>query len=550
VTSKRQANDLPRKEDPFLPGFTWEEFNTFKLERNVAQVKVDLSKENQIWYYLGKHSTDAKAQFTEDPAKPKHNPKGHFLDTIPKPAPVSRQSYTASYPASYPAPYPSSVINQHALNAVRASNRPVLPPNPSRPSNKPYEYKPRSNSESYRVDSQAFRSQQTFLQNSVMPYAFDSDPNYKSGPRWSPTEERKPVPFPTYHPPVPPVSTSLSRMGPPSASMSRPSSSSHTSTKPNNPFSNPFSNGNSGRSSSAGRSSVNRSNPFAKYPYLQKQHNRSPLDYKSPYAPGGGFMHGYEGDLKEHLRRNPEALFQTRRGSQSSPLTPNPLRPTYSSSHTQNYLPSLPYSYSPQSTAATTAQRPPAVKKFNPATYASMYGRSPSQAAQNNSSPATTNIWEKKNSAGLHPAIRQEYGSMFHNQYQPPQTNQGTSSSPGVQSPSHQPPGEAPHQSSTPPQPLYQPQINHSGPKSQPQLPQAPPAPMALPHPNQSQPPQQNETRQPLYAHQQYFQNSQHHAQPPVPQQSHSPLVPDVPADSTSLVEKLMANLRQASRKA
>src|SRR5436190_14048655 len=89
VTSKRQANDLPRKEDPFVPGYTWEEFHSLKLERNLEQIKVDFSKENQIWHYIGKGSTDAKARYTEDPANPQHNPKGNFLDTIPKPPPVT-----------------------------------------------------------------------------------------------------------------------------------------------------------------------------------------------------------------------------------------------------------------------------------------------------------------------------------------------------------------------------------------------------------------------------------------------------------------------------
>jgi hypothetical protein len=58
-TSKRQVDDIPRAEDPFVKGFTWAEFKNHKLLRNPAQVKVDLGKDNQIWFYLGKTSTEA-----------------------------------------------------------------------------------------------------------------------------------------------------------------------------------------------------------------------------------------------------------------------------------------------------------------------------------------------------------------------------------------------------------------------------------------------------------------------------------------------------------
>ena len=51
-TSKRQADDLPRADDPFVEGCTWAEFKCEKIQRNPAQVRVDLDQENQMWFYL------------------------------------------------------------------------------------------------------------------------------------------------------------------------------------------------------------------------------------------------------------------------------------------------------------------------------------------------------------------------------------------------------------------------------------------------------------------------------------------------------------------
>jgi hypothetical protein len=542
VTSKRQANDLPRKEDPFLPGYTWEEFNTFKLERNPYQVKIDLSKENQVWFYLGKNSTDAKAQFTEDPAKPRHNPKGHFLDTIPKPPPASSSRH------SYPASYPSSGVNQNALNAARATGRPSLPHTNSR-SEKPYEYKPRGGTESYRptIDPQAYRNQQKFLQNSVPPYAFGSDP------RWPSPNDRSSGPYQAYRSSAGYGPTSLSLMGPPSAaqSHSRPAPGPQVPAKPVNPFSYPplRNNSNIGRTNTGGRS-YSMPNPFAKYPYLQKQHNRSPIDYKSPYSQNGGFMNGYEGDLKEHLRRNPDALFRTQRSlSQSSPMTPNPLL-AYSNGLRQSQSPALPYSQPTQSATPqpkfTTATPP----SYNPGTPQSSYN-SNSQVAQNQQNlsahhmakPVSSTVWERRDSSSLHPAIRQEYGSMFHNQYQPHiQTSSASQSSQSGHHPGNQS-SAAPQQYHTanPPQQSYQSRMAGSGQSQFPVLQGLTPFAQSY----QSQQPQQSEDKKPLYAHQQYFKSTQQQNQPFVhPLKSREVL--DVPPKSPGPVDKMMDTQQQS----
>lgn len=105
--TKRATEELPRADAPFVDGFTWAEFHNTDLLTNKQQVNVDFSKENQIWHYLGGTSTEARAQYTDDPRKKVHNSKSNFLDTVPRPAPPAvsqpRKSYTAAYPMPAPA---------------------------------------------------------------------------------------------------------------------------------------------------------------------------------------------------------------------------------------------------------------------------------------------------------------------------------------------------------------------------------------------------------------------------------------------------------------
>ncbi|CAJ2512023.1 Uu.00g076480.m01.CDS01 [Anthostomella pinea] len=118
--TKRRTEELPRADAPFVENFTWAEFNHHDVSTNKAQTKIDFSKENQIWYYLGRYSTDARPQYTEDPKKTKHNPKSNFLDTVPRlTAPVQ------------PRKPQGSTFSVHT-------------PSPAVPkTEKPYQYKPR-----------------------------------------------------------------------------------------------------------------------------------------------------------------------------------------------------------------------------------------------------------------------------------------------------------------------------------------------------------------------------------------------------------------------
>ncbi|KAK3361055.1 hypothetical protein B0T24DRAFT_671693 [Lasiosphaeria ovina] len=140
INGKRQVDELPRKDDEFVAGFTWFEFNTGDPPKNLAQVKIDFSKENQVWHYLGKTSTEAKAQYTDNPSVPQHNLKSNFLDSIPKPPPVVGPSQPRR---SYPAAHPVKAL----LPGTAPGTDPKTLPGAAVQRPKPYVYKPRKKME-------------------------------------------------------------------------------------------------------------------------------------------------------------------------------------------------------------------------------------------------------------------------------------------------------------------------------------------------------------------------------------------------------------------
>lgn len=147
INAKRAVDEVPRKNDEFGTGLVWAEFHTSDPIRNRQQVKIDFAKENQVWHYLGKTSTEAKAQYTENIARPQHNLKSNFLDSIPKPVsvvPVSllpqqvrSRTFTAAYPGQVPFAGGFSAISHHGT--------PLGPLAPKQP--KPYMYKPKNSIE-------------------------------------------------------------------------------------------------------------------------------------------------------------------------------------------------------------------------------------------------------------------------------------------------------------------------------------------------------------------------------------------------------------------
>ncbi|KAI1110969.1 hypothetical protein F5Y14DRAFT_334961 [Nemania sp. NC0429] len=125
--TRKRIEELPRADEPFVEGgFVWAEFNHHDLEANKTQAKVDLAKENQIWHYLGRYSTDARPRYTEDPRKKQHNSKSNFLDSIPRPVPPPpppRKSYGSTFSIHTPTPVPKTEKPYHY------KPRDALPPN-------------------------------------------------------------------------------------------------------------------------------------------------------------------------------------------------------------------------------------------------------------------------------------------------------------------------------------------------------------------------------------------------------------------------------------
>lgn len=153
------SSETPKANDKFCDPkavHVWSEFHTCRAIRNPTQTKTDLSKPKQLWFYLGKKSTETKAQFTGDLAKRENDPTANFLESVRPPPPVyvppppvQRKALPASYPYG---------INIHAANAAGISKQyqQRSPPKPQtsmkeRPYNgkyavndpKPYQYKPK-----------------------------------------------------------------------------------------------------------------------------------------------------------------------------------------------------------------------------------------------------------------------------------------------------------------------------------------------------------------------------------------------------------------------
>ena len=145
VNASNKKEGIPEIDDFFAdPGseYKWAEFHTCAVSevRNPLQQKIDLSKPERLWFYLGKTSTEARAQYTHDPKKPVHNPKGSFLDSVRPPAqpivPAQRPSYPASYPKVVNAGHPRNPYGYKPPGQHQQSQ-------PQQQLGKPYQYKPK-----------------------------------------------------------------------------------------------------------------------------------------------------------------------------------------------------------------------------------------------------------------------------------------------------------------------------------------------------------------------------------------------------------------------
>ncbi|KAF5027776.1 hypothetical protein F66182_107 [Fusarium sp. NRRL 66182] len=335
LKAKRLYDDKPQKDDPFVEGYTWAEFQ-LRSVANKDQVKIDFSKPDQVWHYLGKTSTEARAQFTEDPNQKRHNPKGNFLSTIPKPTkPVS--SYAPRY--SYP-PTTSYNVPQKASPAQRLE--------------KPYVYKPRKPTANNLPASGTFTTQRfspaTPSPNPAQPgqqrpvyyhYSYVPSPG-NQGPPAYPTAysaQRFGVkPSQAYAPNGSTlgvhnhVNTSLHHQHnqwPKTTVPSSPVPGPGPSTAPArtahvHPYQHPYPHQSVYQPPApvAQQAHLTQSRPqakgpwqihssiYQKYPFFQVNHNRDSSKYRTPYAAWGGFTNGYEGNLRAHIMANKDAYLK------------------------------------------------------------------------------------------------------------------------------------------------------------------------------------------------------------------------------------------------
>ncbi|KAF2660831.1 hypothetical protein K491DRAFT_725165 [Lophiostoma macrostomum CBS 122681] len=215
-----RTDGVPEMGDPFQDPNSeqkWAEFNTAaEVTHKIA--KVDLAKPDRLWHYLGKTSTEARPQYTEDPTKPKHNMKSNFLETV-KPAPIPIPPMIGrSYPASYPIkPAPVSIPPRTPL-------QPYI-----QPADKPYAYKPRTE-QAYRAPVSNYSPDTRKNPNSPVAHQPNVVYNHRATPQYgySPYsngyhQHRVPVTnthtFHHYTPPQqPPATTAASNWKPASTS--------------------------------------------------------------------------------------------------------------------------------------------------------------------------------------------------------------------------------------------------------------------------------------------------------------------------------------------
>ncbi|KAH0496267.1 hypothetical protein TgHK011_003638 [Trichoderma gracile] len=423
---RHQGDDRPRKGDAFIEGdYTWAEFHTNDVATK-QQAKVDLSKQDQIWYYLGKNSTDAKAQYTEDPTKPRHNPKGNFLDTLPKPPkPVpARQTYQQrAYGISGPYNHPGAFAGHMTM--------PMNGPGGERP----YVYQPRtpvaynhSLPGTYSFQGTTAPPPPTFQQ--YQPYTVQRFDRI-IGPNEMPRAHAPPPPPPP-HPPQPHSQAfpTTWAAGPPGA---YPSHRGAPSTLNSQQYSKP--------------TWQVHSSVYQKYPFFQVNHNRQATRYRTPYMPWGGFTNGYEGDLRAHLLANRHDVL--RRASLTA-MSPG------GSSGPYQTQPSAAGPYHGPVVSAAQQTGPPAPQQSNSGLPAPILGTASHQ---------------------YHPAIKAQYRNLIQQQ---PAQQQPSQQQPGKQQPFQQQPSQQQPSQKQPSQ--HQPSQHQPG-QQQPTTQQQPSKPKPTPAP-------------------------------------------------------------------
>ncbi|KXJ97375.1 hypothetical protein Micbo1qcDRAFT_7373 [Microdochium bolleyi] len=434
--NKREQADVPRADEPFVEGHTWAEFKIFDPV-NKAQARVDFGTPDQLWYYLGKTSTEARAQYTENPSIVRHNTRSNFLDTIPRPPPtaipppprftptphspltskspvalkaakpyaykpkpvtavpvpfVSAQPAPAPVPAAVPmtmetnftqqfvppaavmpapklpaelpaapmaapqtaVPQPSQTNSTASQPSPSTSSAPVIPPPPP-PSkiNRPFAT-PKLKSSSKHGHTRNSLSLHTVGSGSKITKSHSRMRNYSfsAGFSFGGKATAKTSPFSLgFMQPQGLGASPSPQNGSLFQAQARARSNSTVSTKS---FTVPMTAAAIRPSSSASNQSslmhtqapptpVANSNPqsvVVKYAFFQLNHNKDSSKYRTPYAPWGGFTNGYEGNLRAHLMKAPDALFSAKKDTPST--TPGTAMSAPDSTNVSSYTPGTP----------------------------------------------------------------------------------------------------------------------------------------------------------------------------------------------------------------
>ncbi|EXJ93631.1 hypothetical protein A1O1_02023 [Capronia coronata CBS 617.96] len=112
----------PSAGDPFTeePRTEWAEFASAEPPLNKDQKAVDLSKDKQLWIYLGESSSEAKAHYTADPNRRVHDPTSNFLELV---APAKSVMAPPPQPKRHSLAVPYPLLNVAARNAARVNIR-------------------------------------------------------------------------------------------------------------------------------------------------------------------------------------------------------------------------------------------------------------------------------------------------------------------------------------------------------------------------------------------------------------------------------------------
>ncbi|KAG8526226.1 uncharacterized protein KY384_000219 [Bacidia gigantensis] len=214
--------DKPKPNEPFCDPNTiykWSEFESCRPFFNKAQEKIDLLKPEQLWYFLGERSTEAKQYYTHDPSIRRHNQKSNFLE-LEKLKEVAKSMKAIKDQKTF-LPPPGSV-NQHAINAARASHttnshltysQPSVQARPPTSKERPYTGKyaitdpvipqARSKNNYGNTDMQALQNQKMFQQRAAADTAHQYRPNFYPYDRYNTSSQGMHLPNTLQRPTAP-----------------------------------------------------------------------------------------------------------------------------------------------------------------------------------------------------------------------------------------------------------------------------------------------------------------------------------------------------------